>query len=141
MIPVQDCEADLLSKAEKVTEFNSRIYTAFDPDNFVSYVRKKSRKPLTGLVYEGLYSQTTEDLGKSSYIGFAFIVVGDSKIRDTKQAADKAAITGLCDSLRTKILHTNAPSGHLWEFVNEMPMDIPVVGLVYYQQWRTVVIL
>lgn len=143
MISARVAEEELIKSVKSVKEFGDRVFSVFDPEVLYATVKKLKRKPLAGIVYEGLTgSNESGDFGKSSFLSFGIVIIADERVRDEKQTADKAVITSLCDSLRGVILGMRSATGHAWEFVAEVPITTKENdALLYYQMWRLGVIV
>lgn len=137
----QACVDWMLAALAATGKFGDKIFEVYDPGVLQS-IAKKLNPPVCGVVYEGLISSSGEaDQGTTSFIHVSVIVLAESRERSVRQTADTTSIASILDVVRSKVLRQLSPTNHAWVFQMEIPMDLGDKGLVYYQKWKTQVVL
>lgn len=125
----------------KVTAFSDRVLRISDPAAMKEYVGKL-KFPMCGIIYEGISSDgDSKDEGRDAFLSVALIILAESKARSNKQKVEATEIPSLLDATRQKILGKTSPSGRVWQFVVEIPIDLGDAGMAYYQKWKTKVVI
>ena len=139
----QECIDDLKTKLELVTEIatGTAIYV-YDQDALL-HQSAELQMPYFGVIYEGMF--TDGDGGSCSTGGLIttlrcaiYIVIGGETYAGTDL---KPSATDLLDKARNQIRLTKSPTGHPWNFQEEIlaPYDQETFG--YIQRWKTKAIL
>jgi hypothetical protein len=136
------CVQQVLGLVTETGLFKKNTYSVYDPA--ILFDRLKSvNYPACGVMYGGLTSdQGDHDQGISSSLLVGVYVVTESKIRDTKQQADKKSIAVLLDTTRAAVLFDDgdarlSPTGKTWRVVRENVLEVKDRGLVYLQIFKT----
>lgn len=129
---------DLMAKAGTLPLLLDKHWTIVDPEDLFNKAVALPY-PAVGVVYEGIGSESNVASGRDSFMKFGIVLayqVGTIGKRDFKPQA-----IALLDSLRDVILGKKSPTCRPWLFVSESPADNIDNTLIYYQRWRTKVIL
>jgi len=118
-----------------------KVFEVYDPA-VLQEIAARLNYPVCGVIYEGIASENRGvDAGITAYLSVGIVVMAASRARDARQAVDKGTVTVVLDTMRDQIKKRTSPTQNPWEFVIEVPMDLGDRGLVYYQKWRTRVVI
>lgn len=139
--PATACTVDIRDKVKALTLFGGKVFICYDPDDLTKMLGKL-KAPICGVLYEGIRSKGgpgDKSLGAS--VGVSIIVIAGSKALEGATLEDNGEHTELLDSIRDTIKRTKSPTGHSWEFVAELPLDLKDKGMAYYQRWQSTIML
>lgn len=137
----QACVDWMMTAVATTGVFGDKLFEVSDP-SVLQDIAKKLNYPVCGVVYEGIVSGGAEgDQGAASYMHVSLMVLADAREREVRQTADKGRLATIMDDLRDGIKRKISPTNHPWTFVMEVPVDLGNRGLVFYQKWKTEVIL
>lgn len=135
----QKCIDNLQATLRTIPEVASKNWSVVSEDDLFDKAANLSF-PCMGVVYEGLRSSSSpEKAGKTAVITCSIYLLYKSGNIGKIDYKPKAVL--MLDDLRDKIMDTQSPSGHKWQFGFESPAEDMHKALVYYQRWSAVVIL
>lgn len=132
------CIHDLDLKVQSIAMFRGKTFAVYSEDEIIERTKGISF-PCIGLIYNGITALpeigVTNKSGGSGEVVVSLLVLFRQSTIAT--ASPKEEIIERLDEIRSKILNTRSPTGHLWKF----QVEIPVVGklgvLAYMQRWST----
>ncbi len=145
------CIKDIMERIQALDLFQDKLFYVYDQEVFLES-SEELQYPCAGVIWEGIYSKNKPgDMGKSSFVSVAVVLLAGERTLDATQKEDKTAITLILDKVRKAILGQRSPTGHKWEFALESPHDLikgsgmdkneRPNGLGYYQRWTASVIM
>lgn len=139
--PATDCVQDLMDKVGSVSDVTGKVFEIYDQGTLLD-LSKDLKYPCAGIAYEGMTSiMGDQDTGMRAELTCSIIILAGDKTTESRGKEDKSSITLMLDSIRNAIKLTLAPTGNIWAFIAEIPVDIDKKGLGYYQRWKTIVAL
>jgi len=129
------CITDLENKVKELPEFAEKAFIVYDQEVMLG-TTQGLQYPCLGVVYEGIIGYKG-NAGQAAELSASLILLAGDKEAETRGNEDKTSIVLLLDKIRKTIINTAAPTGHKWEFVMEIPLDIDTKGLGYYMKWKT----
>lgn len=133
----QACIDDLITKIKTVAGFTEKTFYVYDFQALLQDSEGLSF-PNVGVVYDGTFSQ-----GVPGKKGLSSVLQCTLYLADTAEARNKTVIMTLLDNIRNTIIsdQTRSPTGHPWEFVEEVPNPFMDEVYLYSQKWETKVML
>lgn len=133
-----NCTEDLAAKIAAVPLIKGKVFTVYSEEELVEKT-KGLAYPCVGVVYDGM--RATAEPGPTSKQGLSVDLTVSLMVffrPDTRAVKDpKLTMVELMDTLRDLIITTRSPSGHLWRFQVEVPVQGKSGILAYIQRWST----
>jgi hypothetical protein len=132
------CTEDIANKIANDPLIKGRIFTIYSEEELIERTKAISF-PCVGVVYDGITAVgeagTTGKQGLSTELTVSLMVFFRQNTRATNDP--KLTMVDLMDRLRELIIATRSPSGHLWKFKVEVPVQGKNGILAYIQRWST----
>ena len=129
------CVNDIIAKLKTISGFTDKVFSIYEQRELFSDSQGLTF-PYMGVIYEGLFSDDVPGKKGLSANLICAILVADS---GTGLGGDDSKVTAttLLDDARTVIRATRSPTGHIWNFIDEIPVDADEGVFAYLQRWET----
>ena len=133
-----DCIESIEDVLRTIPGLEKRVFHVYSDEELIERTKGLSF-PCVGVVYDGLMGReepgATGKLSSTADLVVSIMLFFRQNTRATTDPKDTTVET--LDTIRSKILETRAPSGHLWKFQLEAAVEGKQGLLTYVQRWAT----
>lgn len=130
------CNSALIQTIDRIPKVRGRVFSVRSEDELIERV-KGIGYPCVGIAYDGILpsADSSSRTGVSAEVFFSVMVFFRVNLAAFSVPQEESLL--VLDTIRNSLLGELSPTGHVWRFKAEVPVESKKGLLTYVQRWST----